>query len=96
MIIPRLPAGVLLGGKYQLISEDKIVGGTEVVPNSLPFQISLQRRAVGGIYSQSCGGSIINENTILNAAHCVDGYNIVLSQIDRWKLLIKQFIYFIV
>jgi trypsin len=72
MVLPRLPAKVILNGKYQLIPEDKIVGGSEVVPNSLPFQISLQRRSFGG-FSQSCGGSILNENTILDAAHCVDG-----------------------
>ncbi|XP_057369720.1 trypsin-1-like [Daphnia carinata] len=74
MVLPRLPSSVILNGKYQLIPENKIVGGTEVVPNSLPFQISLQRRSFGG-FSQSCGGSILNENTILNAAHCVDGVN---------------------
>ena len=73
MVLPRLPARVILNGKYQMIPEDKIVGGTEVVPNSLPFQISLQRRSFAG-FSQSCGGSILNENTILDAAHCVDGY----------------------
>ncbi|XP_046644545.1 trypsin-1-like [Daphnia pulicaria] len=73
MVLPRLPASVILSGKYQLIPEDKIVGGKEVVPNSLPFQISLQRKSSSGIFSQSCGGSILNENTILDAAHCVDG-----------------------
>jgi len=72
MVLPRYPLSVLLGGKYQVIPEDKIVGGTVVEPNSLPFQISLQRRSLGG-FSQSCGGSILTENTILNAAHCVDG-----------------------
>jgi trypsin len=73
MVLPRLPAKVILNGKYQLIPEDKIVGGSEVVPNSLPFQISWQRRNSFGGFSLSCGGSILNENTILNAAHCVDG-----------------------
>ena len=73
MVLPRLPAGVILNGKYEYIPEDKIVGGTEVQPNSLPFQISLQRRGSLGGFTQSCGGSILNENTILDAAHCVDG-----------------------
>lgn len=73
MVLPRLPVSVMLNGKYELIPDDKIVGGKEVVPNSLPFQISLQRRSSSGIFSQSCGGSILNENTILDAAHCVDG-----------------------
>ncbi|XP_057369715.1 trypsin-1-like [Daphnia carinata] len=74
MVLSRLPSSVILNGKYLLIPDNKIVGGTEVVPNSLPFQISLQRRYFSG-FSHSCGGSILNENTILNAAHCVEGIN---------------------
>lgn len=74
MVMPRYPASVILGGKYQLIPEDKIVGGSQVPANSLPFQISLQRKGTLGSYSQSCGGSILTARTILNAAHCVDGY----------------------
>jgi trypsin len=73
MVLPRLPASVISKGKYQLIPSNKIVGGTEVEPNSLPFQVSLQRRGLAGAYSQSCGGSILDENTILDAAHCVVG-----------------------
>ena len=73
MVLPRLPASVLLSGKYQLIPEDRIVGGTVVAPNSLPFQVSLQRAGLSGTYSQSCGGSILDANVILDAAHCVRG-----------------------
>ena len=73
MVMPRLPAAVITSGKYQLIPEDKIVGGTVVQPNSLPFQISLQRRGSLGTYSQSCGGSILDANVIIDAAHCVRG-----------------------
>lgn len=73
MVLPRLPISVLTSGKYQLIPEDRIVGGAVVEPNSLPFQISLQRRSSVGSYSQSCGGSILDENVIINAAHCVRG-----------------------
>ncbi|XP_046644541.1 trypsin-1-like isoform X1 [Daphnia pulicaria] len=76
MVLPRLPASVISKGKFQLIPSNKIVGGTEVEPNSLPFQVSLQRKGLTGLYSQSCGGSILDENTILDAAHCVDGANI--------------------
>ena len=71
MVLPRLPVSVLARGKYQLIPQNKIVGGAEVEPNSLPFQISLQRRGALGSYSQSCGGSILDANTIIDAAHCV-------------------------
>ncbi|XP_046651387.1 trypsin-1-like [Daphnia pulicaria] len=73
MIMPRLPASVIMKGKYQLIPEDRIVGGVIVEPNSLPFQVSLQRRGSTGTFSQSCGGSILDENVILDAAHCVRG-----------------------
>ena len=61
-----------MSGHYQLLPSEKIIGGEEVVPNSLPFQISLQRGSLG-IYAHSCGGSILDEMTILDAAHCVDG-----------------------
>jgi trypsin len=63
---------VLMRGNVHLIDADRIVGGTVVTPNSLPFQISLQRRSGTG-YSQSCGGSILSASVILNAAHCVSG-----------------------
>ncbi|XP_059351975.1 trypsin-1-like isoform X2 [Daphnia carinata] len=71
MVLPRLPMSVILNGKYQLIPEDKIVGGTEVTPNSLPFLISLQRKFLN-TYTHSCGGTILSESTILTAAHCLD------------------------
>jgi len=73
MVLPRLPVSVILTGKFQLIPEDKIVGGVIVEPNSLPFQVSLQRRGSTGSFSQSCGGSILDENTIIDGAHCVRG-----------------------
>lgn len=73
LVVPRLPTLVYMRGNYQRIPEDKIVGGTNVKPNSLPFQISLQRRSAAGTYSQSCGGSILDANVILDAAHCVNG-----------------------
>ena len=36
MIMPRLPASVIMKGKYQLIPEDRIVGGVIVEPTPLP------------------------------------------------------------
>lgn len=72
MVLPRLPLSVLMRGGVHLVDSERIVGGTVVTPNSLPFQVSLQRRSGLG-YSQSCGGSIYNENWIVDAAHCVSG-----------------------
>jgi len=46
-------------------SDGRIVGGVEAAPNSWPWQIVLY---VNGRFS--CGGSIINENYVMTAAHC--------------------------
>ncbi|XP_017772356.1 PREDICTED: chymotrypsin-1-like [Nicrophorus vespilloides] len=46
----------------------RIVGGENAADGQFPYQISLR---YGG--SHSCGGSILDDNTILCAAHCVDG-----------------------
>ena len=49
--------------------ETRIVGGKEVTPHSLPYQVSIQ--STSG--SHFCGGSIIADNLILTAAHCMEG-----------------------
>ncbi|KAL7835712.1 hypothetical protein SRHO_G00280590 [Serrasalmus rhombeus] len=54
---------VLLGAAFAL-DDDKIVGGYECKANSQPWQVSLN---VGYHF---CGGSLINENWVVSAAHC--------------------------
>ncbi|KAL7286311.1 hypothetical protein TKK_0019271 [Trichogramma kaykai] len=48
----------------------RINGGENALPGEFPYQISLQINYVGH-KSHSCGGSILNENWVLTAAHCV-------------------------
>lgn len=45
-----------------------IVGGENAANHSAPYIITLQSQATGG---HSCGGSILNVNWILTAAHCI-------------------------
>ncbi|XP_015602537.1 brachyurin [Cephus cinctus] len=50
--------------------ESRIVGGLPAEPGQFPYQIGLQLQTTAGNYF--CGGSILNEEWILTAAHCVD------------------------
>jgi len=50
-------------------SEQEIVGGTNTTIEANPWQVSLQSSSG----SHFCGGSVLNENWILTAQHCVDG-----------------------
>ncbi|XP_015114338.1 chymotrypsin-like elastase family member 2A [Diachasma alloeum] len=44
----------------------RIVGGTEVVPHSLPWVVAIFHRG-----SLHCGGALINNRYVLTAGHCV-------------------------
>jgi secreted trypsin-like serine protease len=62
----------------------KIVGGQEARPYEFPWQVSVQ--STGG--SHYCGGSIINEQWIVTAAHCMvgeipAGVEVVVGEHDR-------------
>ena len=51
-----------------MTAADRIIGGQDA-PAPIPWQVSLQKPYWGGMY-HSCGGSILDEKTILTAAHC--------------------------
>lgn len=53
------------GQKPEKSLGSRIVGGRETVPNEFPWQVSLHARG-----SHHCGGSILNEEWIVTAAHC--------------------------
>ncbi|XP_033097768.1 trypsin-like [Anneissia japonica] len=50
----------------------KIVGGVEARPGSWPWQVNLrQKYTFGGGDYQFCGGSLINHQWVVTAAHCI-------------------------
>jgi len=66
---PRLPLALQMDSKFRKNVDERIIGGYEVKPNSIPFQVSFQ---TSGSF-HFCGGSVFDANTIITAAHCCDG-----------------------
>ncbi|XP_057379778.2 trypsin-1-like [Daphnia carinata] len=68
------PVSLLQNLNFQRIPQEKIVGGYIVAPNSLPFQVSIQRRPrPTADWMHYCGGSILDSKIVVTAAHCISG-----------------------
>jgi len=56
----------------QQVGQGRIVGGEEAADGEFPWQVSL--RSIGAVGSTHfCGGSVLNENWVVTAAHCCAG-----------------------
>jgi hypothetical protein len=64
-------------GKSAYVSGERIVGGRTARDGQFPWQISINR--FNSMQTSFCGGSIIDKNTILTAAHCVSGFVLMLK-----------------
>ncbi|XP_049824079.1 brachyurin-like [Aethina tumida] len=53
--------------------DGKVIGGNEVVPHSVPYQVAIFLSDSHGHPATFCGGSLIDTRTVLTAAHCVFG-----------------------
>merc|ERR1711942_338050 len=70
-----------------------IVGGSEAVPHSLPWQISLQGEYYGWELGHFCGGTIISDRYILTAAHCLGGsyqYKVVVGAFSELAIQLRE------
>nr|XP_033798739.1 chymotrypsin-like protease CTRL-1 [Geotrypetes seraphini] len=68
--------------KPTISNYNRIVNGESAVPGSWPWQVSLQ----DGNNFHFCGGSLINQNWVVTAAHCSvspSRHRVVLGEYDR-------------
>jgi len=72
--------------------ETRIVGGHPAVPYSWPWQAEMCFTAASGTGTCSlrCGATVIDNEWILSAAHCVDGY---VNAPQRFKLKLGVYDY---
>ncbi|KAA0194800.1 hypothetical protein HAZT_HAZT009332 [Hyalella azteca] len=57
----------------------RIVGGQDASPGQFPYQLSLQDTTFG-TFSPFCGAIVYTPDTMICAAHCVDGENVTHPQ----------------
>lgn len=67
------------------IQRGRIVGGTKVYPGEYPWQVGIKRIFQSKVF---CGGSLLNNEWIVTASHCVDGEDaeilqVVLGDVDQ-------------
>ncbi|XP_029464723.1 chymotrypsin-like protease CTRL-1 [Rhinatrema bivittatum] len=68
--------------KPSVSNYNRIVNGENAVPGSWPWQVSLQ----DGSGFHFCGGSLINQNWVVTAAHCnvsPNNHRAILGEYDR-------------
>ncbi|XP_067035363.1 MAM and LDL-receptor class A domain-containing protein 1-like [Acropora muricata] len=77
-------SGQLLPCGYTAVSQSRVIGGKDAIPGAWPWQIALLR--FGGFI---CGGSLISDEWVVTAAHCVarsnlaSSYKVVVGEHDR-------------
>ncbi|KAG8129398.1 hypothetical protein E2320_016130, partial [Naja naja] len=54
-----------------IVTETRIVGGLDAQLGGWPWQVSLELYHFGKGFLHVCGGSLINHNSVLTAAHCI-------------------------
>ena len=67
------PLGPNCGKRKFEFPGTRIIGGRPAKQGEFPWQVSIGRISVAtGEITHFCGGTILSNNTILTAAHCLD------------------------
>nr|XP_034984549.1 acrosin-like [Zootoca vivipara] len=72
-------------GRRPLASSHKlmrVMGGSNVLPGTWPWMVSVQTKVQGSLYYHTCGGSLIGPQWVLSAVHCFP------REKDQYKLVI--------
>ncbi|XP_034109750.1 serine protease 1-like [Drosophila albomicans] len=80
-----------LGGTQNLNIQQRIYGGEIAHKGQFPYIVSLAIKRVDGMFT--CGGSIIDNNWILTAAHCThnaEWVQIFYGTTEEWKSQISN------
>uniref|UniRef100_A0A8C6VS36 Peptidase S1 domain-containing protein n=1 Tax=Naja naja TaxID=35670 RepID=A0A8C6VS36_NAJNA len=64
----------------------RIVGGLDAQLGGWPWQVSLELYHFGKGFLHVCGGSLINHNSVLTAAHCIKEWTYVFSSVLKLLL----------
>uniref|UniRef100_A0AAQ5XHV9 pancreatic elastase n=1 Tax=Amphiprion ocellaris TaxID=80972 RepID=A0AAQ5XHV9_AMPOC len=88
LVLTSLAAIVLAEPQPRYLEDrlERVVGGEVASPNSWPWQISLQYLS-GSSYYHTCGGTLIEKDWVMTAAHCVDStrtWRVVIGEHDLY------------
>ena len=87
--ISSLKADELINGPYcGLRLKSRVVGGQDAAVGDWPWQVGLvMKRAPGRVF---CGGSLINKQWVVTAAHCFGRPGKMTKQPDEYQVRLAE------
>ncbi|XP_068935043.1 chymotrypsin-like elastase family member 2A [Petaurus breviceps papuanus] len=87
LLVSVLVAGASSCGvpRYLPNPATRVVGGDDARPHSWPWQVSLQYNS-SSHWRHTCGGSLIDQNWVMTAAHCISSSRTYRVQLGKHSL----------